>query len=493
MAHPEGARGVVLSELSRRRFLLGVASALTLTACGPKGSASSPGAPVSVPVLKDVASAGTFFTRPEFFIAHRGSYDNWPEHTMRAYAGAVAAGAEALEISVNSTSDGILVCHHDPTTERNADRLVTIAQTTYAELEDVRVDARKWLGPKTPTEPIPQLKEVLDAFAASRVLLIEDKQGDNTEAILDMMDGYPDAKSHLVWKQWAGAGQWQAAKDRGYLRWGFFTEDLFDRVDELATRFDFLGVPTTATDVLIKKVVAAGRPVIAYEVHTRAVRERMASLGVQGMMCSNYPYVTGNEPPALTDAFGTGLRPAGDLPWTTAKGSSYQPVTDVLTASLSIGHHGIQSYSMGSMCPIETNAHTLSFDVRWPDELPDVGQHVGVAFGLDDDRPYRVLVPSELGGYHMIIRSNGIMELFRRAPGSESGVSLGSRPTGHPTPGQWMTFEVTVTPERVRILRKGLPTWQFEVDDVTYRGGYFSLCKNYAAELPVEFRSISIA
>lgn len=487
---------VLTAAVSRRGFLLGVGSTFALAACGgtqqPAVAPAAPAAPVSVPTPASVVTADTFFSRPEFFIAHRGSYDNWPEHTMRAYSGSVSAGAEAIELSVNATSDGVLVCHHDPTTARNADKLVTIGTTTFAKLSEVVVDARDWLGPKTPLEPIPQLKEVLDAFAATRVLLIEDKQGDNTAPLLDLMDSYPDAKQHLIWKQWAGAGQWEAAKDRGYLRWGFFTLDILDRIDELAPRFDYLGVPTTATDEQVKAVVATGKPVIGYEVHTRSMRARLKSLGVQGIMCSNLPYVT-SDAGVTSDAFGTGLRAAGDLPWTVSKGASYQPAIDVLTSSLSIEHVGVQSYSMGSMCPVAGDTYTLSFQIRWPDALPKTGQHVGVAFGLEDDQPYRVLVKSAIGGYHMIIRSNGLMELYRRDAETESGTQLAVVPTGTPEPGQWMTFEIVVSPERIRVIREGLATWQFEVDEPTYRGKYFSLCKNYEASTPAEFRAISIA
>ncbi|CAO0836156.1 GP-PDE domain-containing protein OS=Streptomyces microflavus OX=1919 GN=Smic_81140 PE=4 SV=1 [Streptomyces microflavus] len=54
-----------------------------------------------------------------FYIAHRGSgAELGAEHTLDAYEAAVAAGAQAIEVSVRMTADGVLVCGHDESLER---------------------------------------------------------------------------------------------------------------------------------------------------------------------------------------------------------------------------------------------------------------------------------------------------------------------------------------------------------------------------------------
>lgn len=46
-------------------------------------------------------------------VAHRGGAGLWPENTMAAFARAIEAGADGIELDVHLTSDGQLVVHHD--------------------------------------------------------------------------------------------------------------------------------------------------------------------------------------------------------------------------------------------------------------------------------------------------------------------------------------------------------------------------------------------
>jgi glycerophosphoryl diester phosphodiesterase len=47
-------------------------------------------------------------------IAHRGASSTHPENTIAAFAGAVALGADGVELDVHASADGALVVHHDP-------------------------------------------------------------------------------------------------------------------------------------------------------------------------------------------------------------------------------------------------------------------------------------------------------------------------------------------------------------------------------------------
>jgi glycerophosphoryl diester phosphodiesterase len=53
-------------------------------------------------------------------VAHRGSSDLVPEHTLAAYQRALAEGADALECDVRLTSDGHLICVHDRRIDRTS-------------------------------------------------------------------------------------------------------------------------------------------------------------------------------------------------------------------------------------------------------------------------------------------------------------------------------------------------------------------------------------
>ncbi len=46
-------------------------------------------------------------------IAHRGGSGLWPENTLEAFACAIEAGADGIELDVHLSRDGVLVVHHD--------------------------------------------------------------------------------------------------------------------------------------------------------------------------------------------------------------------------------------------------------------------------------------------------------------------------------------------------------------------------------------------
>jgi len=66
-------------------------------------------------------------------IAHRGASGYRPEHTLAAYALAVALGADALEVDVVMTADGQVVCRHEHQLRASTD------VAAHPELADRRV------------------------------------------------------------------------------------------------------------------------------------------------------------------------------------------------------------------------------------------------------------------------------------------------------------------------------------------------------------------
>ena len=91
--------------------------------------------------------------------AHRGGTSRAPENTLPAFEHAVALGYRYLETDVHLTADGVLVAFHDPDLQRTCGVATTIAQSTWSELRELRVDGR---------EPIPLMSELLDRFPEAR-------------------------------------------------------------------------------------------------------------------------------------------------------------------------------------------------------------------------------------------------------------------------------------------------------------------------------------
>src|SRR5688500_17170889 len=77
--------------------------------------------------------------------AHQGGAREAPSSTLFAMRAAVAAGADALELDVHMTSDGVLVVCHDATVERTTNGAGAIASMTFAEVQSL--DNAYWWVP----------------------------------------------------------------------------------------------------------------------------------------------------------------------------------------------------------------------------------------------------------------------------------------------------------------------------------------------------------
>ncbi|MFE0460757.1 glycerophosphodiester phosphodiesterase family protein [Kitasatospora sp. NPDC058965] len=113
-------------------------------------------------------------------VAHRGSSEALPEHTLAAYRLALAEGADAVECDVRVTADDQLVCVHDRTIARTSDGGRRVVSTmTLAELERYDFGSWKAAGDAAPQpQPVLKLADLLAlvADAGRRVdLAIETK------------------------------------------------------------------------------------------------------------------------------------------------------------------------------------------------------------------------------------------------------------------------------------------------------------------------------
>lgn len=110
-------------------------------------------------------------------IGHRGNRAFAPENTIESFAQAVTLGADAIELDVHMSADGIPVVHHDPTLSRTTDGVGEIARMTFAELR--RADAgAQFSSDGGRTFPyrgaghrIPSLEEVVEAFPSTPLLI----------------------------------------------------------------------------------------------------------------------------------------------------------------------------------------------------------------------------------------------------------------------------------------------------------------------------------
>lgn len=134
-----------------------------------------------------VPLADTLPARP-WVIAHRGASAYAPENTVPAFTKAIAQGATFVEIDVQRTKDGIIVCLHDLTLDRTTDvaqrfpgrtRPPATANGPRFWLEDFtydevrQLDAGRWFDEDFADTRIPTFAETIAAIRGKAGLYIE--------------------------------------------------------------------------------------------------------------------------------------------------------------------------------------------------------------------------------------------------------------------------------------------------------------------------------
>jgi len=108
-------------------------------------------------------------------IGHRGAPREYVENTIPSFARAIALGADAIELDVHVTADGIPVVHHDPTLGRGIEprelRGRALDALTAGQIASVRLRH----GASLPT-----LAEVLQAIGRRARVYVEIKSGAET-------------------------------------------------------------------------------------------------------------------------------------------------------------------------------------------------------------------------------------------------------------------------------------------------------------------------
>lgn len=110
--------------------------------------------------------------------AHRGAMCHAPENTLAAFEKAIAFDTYRIELDVRRSRDGEIVVMHDATVDRTTDGTGKVADLTLDELKQLKVGG---------SEPIPTFRETLDCIRDRSLLLVELKDGDITDQVVDLI------------------------------------------------------------------------------------------------------------------------------------------------------------------------------------------------------------------------------------------------------------------------------------------------------------------
>lgn len=236
-------------------------------------------------------------------IAHRCASLDYSEFSARGATESVLREVQALEISVNRSSDGVWFGLHDETLLRTSGVDLDPFTMTWHEIQNYPNFAPAGGDPAFGDQPYARLTDILQAYATSHVIFLDPKyrasEPYRTE-LFDLVESVvPNAQERIVIK-WSGGAINLAdyATSRGYSSWGYFYEDEYlanpTEVMANAAHWTYLGLNVSALQSTWDVFLATGKPVIGHVAANQAAYDTCKAKGAAGVMCSGIRAIKGD-------------------------------------------------------------------------------------------------------------------------------------------------------------------------------------------------------
>ena len=220
-------------------------------------------------------------------IAHRGARTELPENTLAAFGRAFERGANAIELDVHATCDGVVVVHHDPELALP----VSVARRAIAEMTWQEVDASRLVTHIS----VPTLAEVLAMVPHDATVYVEIK-GSGIELLVADVIGRSSAHCAVHSFDHATIERFKRiAPDipRGLLFEGNAAQ-LDVEVQRVGAREVWPHFSLVNAD-LVARTRALGARTIVWTVNDTAEARRLARLGVDGICTDDVRLLDGLE------------------------------------------------------------------------------------------------------------------------------------------------------------------------------------------------------
>ncbi|WP_435111350.1 glycerophosphodiester phosphodiesterase [Nocardiopsis synnemataformans] len=363
-------------------------------------------------------------------IAHRGASAIAPENTLAALSMAITLGAPLVEVDVQLGVDGTLICVHDTTLARTHGVDLPVADMTVADAATLMVQPHLFGHPAWGPQPTPTLDRVFAEFGRAPVTwLVEAKAPSGTDAA-----------------EWARIGEAIVACAR---RWGVASRTIvsgFHREPGYAairngipacfnaTRgaddpyvlsqegFSYYGMRLDADEDNIAAAHAVGLKVLPYTVNRHVDRDRLAALGVWGIVTDQPWYLSRDYQPAPGPVYTTPAWPHGHLPSPVTPVDGQVDGGGLVLASPSLAAGDADNYTAVIAGAVSgwSAAHARQVCVDVDVELlaaggPSRSAQIHLAetdIGYDDNHHGRV------DAYNVLVRADGELALWAAVDGA---------------------------------------------------------------------------
>ena len=218
-------------------------------------------------------------------ISHAACAGHAPQNTLAGIRCAIALGADAIEIDVQASADGVPVLMHDLTVDRTTDGRGQVADLTLDQLRALDAGGG---------ERIPTLAEVLELTIGRVLLVAEIKRPGIEERVADIVRETEALADVMVWSFFPQALEsMRRVEPRlpGGLLIGPETLPRWPEMRELAIRLGLQAVSVFCFGIsaeIARDCRRSGLALYAWTADPEAEMARLIALGVDGI-CTNYP------------------------------------------------------------------------------------------------------------------------------------------------------------------------------------------------------------
>jgi glycerophosphoryl diester phosphodiesterase len=415
----------------------------------------------------------------------------YPENTLEAYRAAVALGVDVVEPDCWLTRDGALVCLHDATVDRTTDGSGNTAELTLPGAEVLHVDAGTWFAAAWPnTLRVPTLTDVLEELGGQAVLCPEAKNAGAGRAIVERLTqyGYLDAAIVQSFMQ----AELDAAVAAGGDSMILAATSFYDPAALHASGIRYLGLSAALPPSLVSPATAVGLGVVVWVVNRRVDAAPWLATGAIGFFSDDPLYLSGRSPVLTSDPFARRTYHHGHLASSIAGDRGTFCAPDAWGYADTSGSYkgALQGWASPINLTAATDPFGLTFTVRI-DRAASREGWAGAFISAADDRSFDDTGQYQpgLGGYHVLLRQSGSLELHVVTDGISTLASCAATPPIEP--GGSARLRIDIAPTKVAVTRTGVATTAaVTVADATHRGGYFHLGRRGAA---VRFSDVSIS
>ncbi|MBA9004498.1 glycerophosphodiester phosphodiesterase [Thermomonospora cellulosilytica] len=414
-----------------------------------------------------------------YVIAHRGAGAYLaPENTAAAFERGIADPAvHLLEFDVRTLKDGTGGVWHDATVDRISTSTGPVSSFTRAAFRRLTIDAGAWFGGGAADARPLLLTEVLDRYAHRKLLLADPKDARAAETVIAAVQAR--GLAHRVQMQSHSFADLAKAR-----RAGMVTQLLIGTTEQAAAappdRLKEAGVPrvslsSSLPDAVIARYVRAGLAVSCYKVNRHHRRDELYALGVRGIDTDDPGYIAGRGFTRATDPFGMRTWWYGHM----GNGQTAAALGPQRRGTFTGPHWwtvpagGDPLFARQGWAFPLGGAYTLTASVRFERLASDRTRWAGLYFSARHDHAFTDARDRLNGGYTLILRQNGALQLYRKDPAGTT--LLKTVQTAPVRAGTVARLAVTVSADAIEFRRTDGRDAGAEVEDAAHRGPYLFL------------------